>query len=350
MERVHQLLAKGPLHIRDVHFWDLHWTYIASAKVPLATKVAAYQVLKVRGIANINKTSGMDLSKMIHADRAFVAALDLDARTIYGYRVCVAWIDDDVAAFAELDQEGGAYDSAAGQGLYSLRDVLRYVLLRINAPRCTRFLFQDKDFREWVLTTHLSPLVLQLVEELVQPTDHLCREWLLKYGQSVKLIGMCVPDEELVDKWLTTFVKYPHSRGHMSVLLARKLHALATPEQSAVIESKLLRAISHPDADDGCFELAWLFGRPGPFDPEVQEYFLKRNVTLFPAFTFAMIVAMCDGYLKVARGRTATQKRFFALTARLPMDLQALVSLQLWGQTATVIRSEKFNRAFLLII
>jgi hypothetical protein len=198
----------------------------------------------------------------------------------------------------------------------------------------------------------MSPLMQQIAEELVQPTDQLNRPALLLHGQSVKLIGMCAPDEELVEAWLRAYE--PFFLTHyirLSVMLARKLHALATPDQRAKIGSVILQEISKDTSCDGCFELAWLCGLLSPSYPKAQACCRKNNVNLFPALTFAMIVAMCDGYLELARPRiTLPQTRFFDFVARLPMDLQALIALRLWEQTSTVIPRDKFDRVFLAVI
>jgi hypothetical protein len=345
MERVHQLLAAGVLDDEDFFFWMQHWHHIASAKVPRETKIAAYQTLKDRGIANINTTYyTRQLYNMVRADRAFVAALDLDKHMLLRYRECITWIEDDVAALARYDP---TIERAA-----HLRYSPSHTLMWTNAPRCIRFLLQDKGFREWVMREAMSPLTQQLAEELVQPTDQLDRVSLLVQGQSVKLIGMCVPDEELVHAWLVDLggprLVYC---DYSSVPFLRKLHALATLDQRAEIKTKALWTISDGGSSYGCFELAWLCGLLGPAYPKVQECFLENNVPLFPAFTFAIIVAMCDGYLESKQQEiTESQRRFFDVVMQLPMDLQALVSLRLWGRTSAVIRSETFDRAFLTII
>jgi hypothetical protein len=202
-----------------------------------------------------------------------------------------------------------------------------------------------------IIRKPLSPLTQRLAEELVQPTDCLLRDPLLAYGQSVKLIGMCVEDKEMVAEWLRILTGFtPIDREWVSIPFARKLYALTTPEQSTTIKTDVLHAINQGALCDGYFELAWLLGLLGSFDPTVQACFLRNNISAFPAFIFAMIVAMCDGYLKVARGITESQKRFFDCMARLPMDLQALVALRLWEYPSIVIPREKFDRAFLAII
>jgi hypothetical protein len=353
MERVHELVAAGTLEAEDNAFWIDYWQNIASAKVSLEAKVAAYHALKLRGVAEINGLHTMEIYKMLRADRTFVAELELDRDTAYRYRLCLIWLDDDVATLARIDKDGIKTDRET-EHAYGLRlnGCLRRVLMQINAPRCMRFLIQDKIFRETVMQERMTPLVQRLAEELVQPMDQLGREWLLFQGQSVKLIGMCVKDKELVATWLQVSKKYiPICWGRMSISLARKLHTLATPDQCEAIKTTVLDAIDNAQSGDGLFELAWLFGLMKTWlSPVVRMRLLRSNVSSFPAFTFAMIVAMCDGYLKVTREITPTQKRFFDLVIRLPMDLQALVSLRLWGHTSAVIPSEKFDRAFLSIV
>jgi hypothetical protein len=350
MERAHRLLAEDNLDAPNVAFWSEHWPYIASAKVPLEKKVAAYRTLKLRDIADIRQVSSLQLYDMIRADRAFVAAVDLNISTSFTYHLYRMWIDDDVAAFAKYTQErtGGAPTEARS---ILLQNSFDYVLSISNPPRCMRFLFEDKGTRELAMRHRMSPLMRQLVEELVQPTDQFNRWLLLRYGQSVKLIGMCVKDEELVEAWLNAHgVSVTGHRITLSVMLARKLHALATSEQRTKLEIEVLSEIMISESSDGVFELVWLFGLLGPSHPLIQECFLKNQVSAFPALTFAMIVAMCDGYLETAREITESQRRFFTFVARLPMDLQALVSLRLWKHTSTVIQGEKFDRAFLTII
>jgi hypothetical protein len=345
MERAHKLLAAGTLEAKDGNFWCRHWHHIASAKVPLEMKIAAYRALSHRGIVTINDVHFTKFYEMVLADRAFVAALDLDMTMMYCYRLCIIWIDDDGAALASYNPDP-ANDSYA-----SMSENLTRILMKRNAPRCIRFTLQDVAHRESIMRERMPPLVQQLAEELVQPMDWLDRRSLLLHGQSVKLIGLCVPDDELVWLWLNLLESYPLKyHKDMSVPFVRKLHALATPYQRAAIKTKVLQAIPCTGADESCFELAWLFGLLGPFDPTVQACFLQRNVSLFPAFTFAMIVAMCDGYLDFRRGIMEPQKRFFDFAMRLPMDLQALISLRLDGQASTVISSDKFHRAFLAII
>jgi hypothetical protein len=348
MERVHQLIAAGDLNTADDHdFWIDHWHHIASAKVPLATKVAAYHTLKHRDVTHVDDLSGTKLYEMALADRAFVAELNLNAGMRHRYRLCVICIDDDVAALARYFQE--MTDAMRYDSLYQARLL---ILLEIKAPRCIRFLLQDQAIRISLTQWRMSPLAQRLTEELVQPSDHLCQWALVLFGQSVKLVGMCTKDEELVALWLKPFPIYPYIWCQwITVMFARKLHALATPEQSAKIKTKVLRTIIEEETNDGYFELAWLFGLLGPRYPKIQRRFRWYNVSLFPALIFAMIVALCDGYLEVTSPEiTATQKRFFALVKRLPMDLQALISLRLYGQAVTVIRSDKFNRALLAII
>jgi hypothetical protein len=337
MESVHQLITHGTPRAEHNHIWCRYWHHLASAKVPLETKVAAYRTMRHRNVANINNVSMLVLCEMTRVDRAFVAALDLNADRTYGYRLFTIWHDDDAAAFANM------VPTSEREEL--MQRSLRSTLLTMNAPRCIRFLLRDKETRTSVMMSRLTPLGQQLLEELVQPTDRFDRETLLRHGQSVKLIGMCVPDEELVKAWLPRFAMVP------SVPFARKLHAMATPKQRTAIRLSLLYLIRDIEANANLVEMVCLFGLLGPSHPTVQAWFLKNNVDLFPAFTFAMIVAMCDGYLEVTRSRiSASQSRFFDFVMRLPMDLQALVSLRLWGHTATVIRREKFDRAFLAII
>jgi hypothetical protein len=350
MGRIYQLLEAGNFNAEDDDFWGHHWPHIASAKVSLETKVAAYHTLSQRGVVAINTVGAAVLYEMIVADRAFVARLDLDTCQRHCYHVFIAWIDDDVAALIDyyptIANDPAMYTHSRYDFLWP---DLRYVMMKVNAPRCIRFMLQDKAFREMVLLTRMSPLVLQLAEELVQPTDRLDSRPLVVFGQSVKLIGMCVPDEELVAVWLKglRIDSFP-SRKYMSVALARKLHALATPEQNRVIEDVTLHAIYAGISNDVCFELVHLFGL---LYPSVQTCFRKNKASWFPMFTFAMIVAVCDGYLKATHsGISEQQRRFFALVTRLPMDLQALISLRLWGRTSTVIRGDTFNRAFVTII
>jgi hypothetical protein len=317
------------------------WLLAATNKMSLQEKVATYQALKHRGHANINHLLPMELYEMMLVDRVFVAALDMNDITSYRYRLFIMWIDDDVAALTRWYQNGDVS-----------KDSIICLLMKFDAPRCMRFLLQNEAFREWVMRTRMSPLVQQLAEELVQPTDQLCKEWLLIYGQSVKLIGMCVKDEELVVAWFSMFTKSLRiARSFPSVMLARKLHALATPDQREAIRIEVSHTIPCTELDEGCFEMAWLFGLLGPFNPPLQNHFLKYHVSLFPAFTFAMIVALCDEYLELLQPKiTAPQRRFFALVMRLPMDLQALVALRMWGSASTVIQIEKFDKAFLTII
>jgi hypothetical protein len=357
MERVRRLIVDGNVNTESDYFWITHWHDIASVKAPLEAKVAAYKALNLRGVVNINNMFDTEaFYSMLLADPAFVTALDLDAHSSYRYRVYMTLTNDDVAALAKLEQEGNQYDPITGKS-YSLKSpsvCLWSVLMKINAPQCARFLLQDRVSRESMTRYRMSPLALRLAEELVQPTDQLYKEALLISGQSVKLIGMCVKDEELVAAWYNMLrtSAFP-SRGCTSVIFARKLYELATPEQKAKIKTEVLRVITYHKAGDGWFELAWLFGLLGPFAPTIQKHFLRNNVGLFPALTFAMIVAMCDGYLELAHPRTsalAPQRRFFALVTRLPMDVQALVSLRLWNRASTVIQSDMFNRAFLTII
>jgi hypothetical protein len=353
MERVHQLVAAGNLHAVTDDFWRQHWGHIASAKVPLETKVITYRALNHCGLADINEIFyTKDLYTMLRADREFVAALDLNVGTAYRCRVCIIWIDDDVATLVGMQQEDDTYDPATGYS-YSLSYSLRNVFMKFDAPRCMRFLLQDKAFREATIQEQMSPLVQQLVEELVQPMDCLDRQALLENAQSVKLLEMCVNDEDLVAEWLSRFTQRPFiGRSYPSIMLARKLHALATPDQRARIKTYVSQMSTlEADLTDGCFELMWLCGLLGPSYPKVQKLFRKNNVGLFPACIFAMIVAMCDGYLVATRPKMlASQRRFFVLVARLPMDLQALVSLRLYGHASTVIQCENFDRAFLAII
>jgi hypothetical protein len=345
MERVHQLIAADNLNAEKDYFWIRNWPYITWAKVPLEKKVAAYNALRVRGLADINNVYFENLCEMIRADRAFVGELKLNTVAMHCYRLCTIWINDNVAELTAYYQK-----IAEDKTDHPSKIAFRRVVTRINPPCCLRFLLQDKRFRETVLRERMSPPVQQLAEELVQPTDHLHSESLLLYGQSVKLIGMCVSDEELVAAWLKLRERYPLKyRGNISVSFARKLHALATPDQCAQIKTGVLLAISSDGTEDSRFELAWLFGLLGPSFPAVQASFLRHNMSLFPAFTFAMIVALCDGYLELARGITTPQRRFFTVLERLPMDLQALVSLRLWGRTSTVTQSDQFNRALLAI-
>jgi hypothetical protein len=357
MERVHQLLTERPSVGENAAFWAKYWYHIASAKVPLETKIDAYWGLRHRGVANINDLRVMLLYGVVLADRQFVARLDLDEGRRDCYRLIIMWINDDVVAltsyFQKMAKKGFLWN--ANEPYYSLRRDLQRVAMKINAPRCMRFLLQRQGFREGVMREIMSPLAQRLAEEFVQPTDNFDSWLLIMYGQSVKLIGMCVKDEELVAAWLPktfTFTGCPPSdRGFMSVMLARKLHALATPDQRKEIRTKVMHTILDTAADDGYFELAWLLGLWKPSYRVIHERCRKNNVSLFPELTFAMIVAMCDGYLEVKQKVImATQARFFMLLVRLPMDLQALVSLRLWGHVSTVIQRDKFDRALLAVI
>jgi hypothetical protein len=349
MERVHRLIAEGNFDAEKVSFWRDNWTHIASAKVPLETKFAAYHTLGFRDAAHVNNLSSTELYEMVLADRQFVAKLDLDDGMRSRYQLFIICLEDDITALARDYPE-------TTNDRYDFLKYARYLIVtEINAPRCIRFLLQDRDFRGWMTKWRLSPRAQRFIEELVQPTDDLCRKTLVWFGQSVKLVGMCVKDGELVAMWLKTFPTPPRVWSvTITVMFARKLHALATPEQRAPIKTRVLDAITAKEPSDGYFELAWLCGLLCPSEPiypRIRKRFLKSNVDLFPAFTFATVVAMCDGYLEVrSPGRTPSQERFFDLVVRLPMELQELVALKLWGQTATIIPSEKCNRAFLVII
>ena len=347
MERVHQLVAVDNLDAEDDDFWINHWPHIASAKVPLATKIAAYHALNDRGAAYVNNLYTTEVYEMVLADRHFVDALDLNANMQHCYQLCVIWIEDDVSAFARYSQ-----DMTDEEKRYALALARSLILIEIKAPRCIRFLLQDKPFREMMTQWRMSPLVQRFIEELVQPTDNLYQWPIVSYGQSVKLVGMFVKDEELVAGWLKRIPIYQHRWcAWMSVMFARKLHALATPEQRSEIKTEVLQTTPETKTGDGYFEMAWLCGLLGPRYPKIQTFFREDNVSLFPALTFAMIVAKCDGYLVFARSRiTGVQRRFVALMTRLPMDLQALVSLQLWDRTSAVIRSDEFDRALLAVI
>jgi hypothetical protein len=354
MERVHRLLAEGTLDAETGYFWSTHWPHIASAKVPLETKTAAYRALRLRGVASTIDLRMRDLYAMLRSDRAFVAELDLGVYSRHFYRICTMCIDDDVAALAlylPTISDDAKFPWSKNGTDYSLKQILVLILLEIDAPLCLHFLLQDKALRERMTTQRMTPLAQRFVEELVQPTDHLDSWLLLLNSQSVKLVGMCLEDEEMVEAWLNvrdTDEEIGH--GHMSVPFARKLHALATPDQSLPIKFEVWSAISEGFVNEGYFELAWLFGLL-PFDPIIRACFLRNNVRLFPAFTFAMIVALCDRYLEVTHtGISESQKRFFSLVTRLPMDLQALISLRLQQQASTVISSDQFNRAFLAVV
>ena len=358
IKRAHRRIVEGTLDDADDFFWASTWHHIASAKVSLEAKIATYWKLRHRGVANINNCYPTGLYYLVLVDRHFVGALDLNMVNIHCYRLCIMWIDDDVEALIAYHQQL-AEDHTPLQRKLNLPDDhyasvnhgLQEVLMMINRPRCMRFHLQEGSFREAAMCQQLSPLVQRLVEELVQPGDRLSREHLLVYGQSVKLIGMCVNDEELVAAWLMSAQTHHYaSRRYMSIMFARKLYALATPDQRAMIADEVWHEIAEGGSNEGCFELAWLLGLVGPFDPIVQAWFLKNNAGLFPALTFAMIVALCDGYLETMHEITVSQKRFFKFVVRLPMDLQALVSLRLWGHTPTVIRGENFDRAFLVVI
>jgi hypothetical protein len=358
MERAHQLVAEGTLDAEDNHFWIKHWPHIASAKVSLETKITAYRALRLRGIASPDSLSVITLYEMVLADRVFVAELDKEPCLVHSYRLLIMWIDDDVVALTAycqtLPQDRASLQNhlnLTNERLEAVNQSLRHALLQINAPRCMRFLFRDKGFREAMTKENMTPLVLRLVEELVQPTDQLNRESLLTYGQSVKLIGMRVQDEELVAAWLFKLQRFPLlSNRYMSVMFARKLHALATPDQRVTLKGNVMWEIYDGRPNEACLELAWLFDQLGPFNPTVQKCFLKHNKSVFPAFTFAMIVALCDGYLALARKITTPQRRFFTLVARLPMDVQTLVSLRLWEHASIVIQREKFDRALLAVL
>jgi hypothetical protein len=72
--------------------------------------------------------------------------------------------------------------------------------------------------------------------------------------------------------------------------------------------------------------------------------------SLFPAMTYALIVGVCDGFFEVATAAHVRERRFFDLVTKLPMDLQALVSLRMWAKTATVIGAMDFGVAFSIVI
>jgi hypothetical protein len=349
MERVHQLVVAGTLSDEDNWFWGQCWPFIASAKVPLEKKIATYHALERRGIADFNAIRILDLYDMLRADRIFVANFerDLNKGTATRYRLCIAWVEDDVAAFSKWYLDSDEYGSLDMQ-----KYDIRHLTMKTNAARCIRFLLQEKVVREWVVQDPMTPLTQRLVEELIQPTDHLEKRSLLWCGQSMKLIGMCVSDDELVAEWLPLFTKADfENRGRLSVPFARKLYALATPEQRVVIRDEVAAMMTFSKPDEGCLELAWIFWLLAPFDTLIQQRLMRYDVSLFPAFTFAMIVGMCDGYLEVTSPEISeSRRRFFTLMARLPMDLQALVSLRLYERTSTVIRREAFDRAFLATV
>jgi hypothetical protein len=213
MERVHQLLAQRNLAAENDAFWCKYWPHIASAKVSLETKVTACLVLRHRGVANVNELSIATFCEMLRADRAFVAELDLSSVGLHCYRLCTMCLDDDVEALARYCQEmrdGLTFSWRVYNNYYPMKVALRRVLIKITAPRCLRFLLQDTEFREVVTLEGMTPLVQRLVEELVQSTDQLHEDALLLHGQSVKLIGMCVNDEELVVEWLNVMQTYAY--------------------------------------------------------------------------------------------------------------------------------------------
>jgi hypothetical protein len=149
MERVHQLIVEDRLDAEDYNFWRFRWHFIASAKVTLETKIAAYYSLNRRGTADLYTLNDDFLYKMIRADRAFV--VELNSREGKGMMNhccrCIIVIDDDAAAFARFLQELSEGRSAAEKS-HIFRHCLHSLLMKNNAPRCLRILFQDKAFRE----------------------------------------------------------------------------------------------------------------------------------------------------------------------------------------------------------
>lgn len=76
-----------------------------------------------------------------------------------------------------------------------------------------------------------------------------------------------------------------------------------------------------------------------------RELIRKHNVFRHPAALFARLVYFTDGYLTL-HYTTGAAARFFALAARLPMELQMLLANRVYGCPETVIRLSESEAAF----
>jgi hypothetical protein len=328
MEYVAQLMLTQNLTAENGRFWWKNWPFIAAANVPLELKVATYYTLKERNDdVNINHVDFLQMYELVRCDRAFVAELDMNNKALKMYRACAAWQADDVVALNHLlDNEGYRVEC----------------LLLFDAPHCMRLLMGTAPFRKRVMRNRMSPMLQKIVEELVLPGE--VPPIVVKYGQSVKLAGMCAADAQLVGMWLKeiSYIAGVNKEGTLSVSFARKVYALATPAQRLDIRGILWKAMNLATIDEGWFELARLDGLIG--NPTVAKHALTDYKSLFPAMVYAMIVGTCDGFFNVRD--TSAIKRFFVIAGRLPMDLQALVSLRGQKNPASVITATDFDVAF----
>jgi hypothetical protein len=71
---------------------------------------------------------------------------------------------------------------------------------------------------------------------------------------------------------------------------------------------------------------------------------------LFAALLYAMIVALCDGYLVLGCRVTPKMCRFAMIVRRLPMDLQQVVAWRVYGKSSMFVRASDFDDAWAIIV
>jgi len=77
---------------------------------------------------------------------------------------------------------------------------------------------------------------------------------------------------------------------------------------------------------------------------EKTGFNLRRSAALYALFVFAS-----DQFLSISKSASSKEERFFKIAIKLPLELQMLLALRVFGKSGTLISSEKTQRAIFLL-
>jgi hypothetical protein len=301
---------------------------ITAANLTLTQKCATFKRLRA-----LDPTMGFyyacfdDILRMTREDRQFVEVYrgEFTAQVTCYYETAKALIDDepDNLPLSFMHDE---------QVLLSLREYGRI--------KCLTFAITKWNTFRSLLSCYgcRTALQRQLLEANIDQTDRSNQMNYLVRGDSIKIAELFYGDK-LVTSWLNTYrVKLIHHETRE--VFAQSIVERALPEQRLVLGSVLS---NHTIVQDYEFAMARELGIC--YRPQIAIPMMRFYKTLFPALLFALMVGLCDGFFV-----THEVSRFFAIGRRLPMELQMLLCLRVYGRLGDNISVKDFNDAWTAVM